>query len=196
MKFTIVTQWVKVPPVQSLASRTVANPAGKPGNGSPEPGIARVQAAGLSPEIGIVVAIGITPQLQGKGAKADAVSGAEGSSPRCVRASAEDTSGVAERGMHSQGEPGNLGEPRVSLLGVPQEQGYRLTKNPGAGRQLPATSEPRCGTQTEEADKVSGLWGGMIPLSDVRLQRQHYSAATPTLLLAALTPYLSPYMGC
>ena len=55
MKFTIVTQWVKVPPVQSLASRTVANPAGQPGNGSPEPGGARVQAAELSPEIGIVV---------------------------------------------------------------------------------------------------------------------------------------------
>jgi hypothetical protein len=55
MKFTIVTQWVKLPPVQSLANRTVANPAGKPGNGSPKPGGARVQAAGLSPEMCIVV---------------------------------------------------------------------------------------------------------------------------------------------
>jgi hypothetical protein len=55
MKCTIVTQWVKLPPVQSLANRTVVTPAGKPGNGSPKPGEARVQAAELSPEIGIVV---------------------------------------------------------------------------------------------------------------------------------------------
>jgi hypothetical protein len=55
MKFTIVTQWVKLPPGQSLASRTVATPAGQPGNGSPKPGGARVQAAELSPEMSIVV---------------------------------------------------------------------------------------------------------------------------------------------
>jgi len=53
--------------------------------------------------------------------KADAVSGAEGSSPRCVRASTKDTTGVEEGGMHSQGKPGNLGEPRVSLLALPEE---------------------------------------------------------------------------
>jgi len=156
MKFTIVTQWVQIPPVQRLASRTVVNPAGQPGNGGPKPGGARVQAAGLSPEMSIVVDTRITPPPQGKGAKADAVSGAEGSSPRRVRASAKDTTGVEERGMHLQGEPGNLGEPAVSLLATPEEQGYRLTKSPGAGRQLPATSEPRRGTQTEGADKVSG----------------------------------------
>jgi len=45
MKFVDVTQWVKVPPNQSLANRLVANPAGKSGNGSPKPGKARVQAA-------------------------------------------------------------------------------------------------------------------------------------------------------
>ena len=55
MKFTIVTQWVKLPPVQSLANWTVVTPAGKPGNWSPKPGGARVQAAGLSPEMSIVV---------------------------------------------------------------------------------------------------------------------------------------------
>ena len=65
MKFTSVTQWVKVPPVQSLASRTVATPAGRPGNGSPEPGGVRVQAAELSPEIGIVVAPRITTERKG-----------------------------------------------------------------------------------------------------------------------------------
>jgi hypothetical protein len=58
--------------------------------------------------------------------------------------------------MHSQGEPGNLGEPLVSLSQTPEEQGYRLTKSPGAGRQLPVASEPAEGTQTEGADKVSG----------------------------------------
>ena len=58
--------------------------------------------------------------------------------------------------MHSQGEPGNLGEPVVSLDRTPEEQGYRLTKSPGAGGELPATSEPRGGTQTEGAAKVLG----------------------------------------
>ena len=58
--------------------------------------------------------------------------------------------------MASEGELGNLGEPGVSLSEKPEEQGYRLTKSPGAGGQLPAASEPRGGTQMEEADKVSG----------------------------------------
>jgi len=58
--------------------------------------------------------------------------------------------------MASQGKLGNLGEPGVSLSEEPEEQGYRLTKSPGVGSQLPAASEPRRGTQTEGADKVSG----------------------------------------
>jgi hypothetical protein len=58
--------------------------------------------------------------------------------------------------MASKGDLGNLGEPSVSLLMKPEEQGYRRTKSPGAGRQLPAASEPRGGTQREGADKVSG----------------------------------------
>ena len=49
-----------------------------------------------------------------------------------------------------------MGEPLVSVLRRPEEQGYRLTKSPGAGRQLRATSEPRGGTQREGADKVAG----------------------------------------
>ena len=156
MKFTVVTQWVKVPPVQSLANRTVVNPAGKPSNGSPEPGGVRVQAAELSPEMSIVVDTRITPQPQGKGTNADAVSGAEGRSPRRVRASAEDTTEVAERGMHSEGEPGNLGEPHVSLsedagrAGVPADQEPR--------RWWIASDRQRAGngTQSEGADKVLG----------------------------------------
>jgi hypothetical protein len=85
MKFTIVTQWVKIPPVQSLASRTVANPAGQPGNGSPKPGGARVQAAGLSPEMSIVVdrKDNLGGPLRGN---ADAVHGAEGRNPGYAKA--------------------------------------------------------------------------------------------------------------
>ena len=48
MKFDDVTQWViayrESPPDQSLASRSVAQSAGKPGNGSPKPNGARLQA--------------------------------------------------------------------------------------------------------------------------------------------------------
>ena len=48
-KWVIVTQWVRiekvlVPPDQSLASRSVEKPEGKPGNGSPKPGGSRIQA--------------------------------------------------------------------------------------------------------------------------------------------------------
>jgi hypothetical protein len=57
--------------------------------------------------------------------------------------------------MSSQGELGNLGEPVVSLSEMPEEQGYRLTKSPGAGGELPTANEPQ-GTQIEEADKVLG----------------------------------------
>jgi hypothetical protein len=35
MKYIIASQWVKVPPDQSLANRAVVNLAGKPGNGGP-----------------------------------------------------------------------------------------------------------------------------------------------------------------
>jgi len=58
--------------------------------------------------------------------------------------------------MASEGELGNLGEPVVSLSPMPEEQGYRLTKSPGAGWQLPTASDPHGGTQMEGADKV---WG-------------------------------------
>src|SRR5262245_35839980 len=44
--------------------------------------------------------------------------------------------------MSSQGELGNLGEPAVSLVSPPEEQGYRLTKSPGVGGELPAANEP------------------------------------------------------
>ena len=57
--------------------------AGKPGNGSPKPDGARVQAALLSPEICIVVDIRIVPVRIGM--KADSLNALEGSSPVCVK---------------------------------------------------------------------------------------------------------------
>jgi hypothetical protein len=57
--------------------------------------------------------------------------------------------------MSSPGKLGNLGEPPVSLSTLPEEQGYRLTKSPGVGGELPTTNEPH-GTQSEEADRVLG----------------------------------------
>ena len=57
--------------------------------------------------------------------------------------------------MAARGKLGNLGEPSVSLLILPEEEGYRLTKSPGGGGELPPTTEPE-GTQSEEADKVLG----------------------------------------
>jgi hypothetical protein len=57
--------------------------------------------------------------------------------------------------MSSEGEFGNLGEPTVSLLLLPEEEGYRLTKSPGVRGELPLPHEPE-GTQTAEADKVLG----------------------------------------
>jgi len=44
--------------------------------------------------------------------------------------------------MSSEGKLGNLGEPTVSLSELPEEQGYRLTKSPGVGGELPTTNEP------------------------------------------------------
>jgi len=54
-KLVNITQWVKVPPGQSLASKPVAKSTCKPGNGSMELDGARIQAASQSPEMGILV---------------------------------------------------------------------------------------------------------------------------------------------
>ena len=66
--------------------------------------------------------------------------------------------------MSSEGKLGNLGEPAVSLLLQPEEEGYRSIKSPGVGGALPTLHEPH-GTQTEEADKV---WGSERTRSDPR----------------------------
>ncbi len=55
-KFVNVTQWVQVPPDQSLVSRSVEKSEGKPGNGSPEPDMIENAGPVLSFEnYGIVV---------------------------------------------------------------------------------------------------------------------------------------------
>jgi len=47
--------------------------------------------------------------------KADAVEIVEGNSPKRDKVRVPDTTGVGERGMHTQGKHGNLGEPLASL---------------------------------------------------------------------------------
>ena len=54
----------------------------------------------MSLEICIIVDKRITAQNSGK---ADAVNEVEGSSPECDKASTEDTTGVEERGMPTEG---------------------------------------------------------------------------------------------
>jgi hypothetical protein len=79
-KLVNVTQWVKVPPGQSLASRPVEKSTCKPGNGSTELDGTRMQATLLSPEKGIVVEVpGRLPE------KADGIDVAEGRSPVSAR---------------------------------------------------------------------------------------------------------------
>ena len=57
--------------------------------------------------------------------------------------------------MSSEGKLGNLGEPALSLSPFPEDEGYRVTKSPGGRDELPRPHEPQ-GTQSKEADKVSG----------------------------------------
>ena len=75
--------------------------------------------------------------------------------------------------MPSEGKLGNLGEPPVSLSTLPEEEGYRLTKSPGVGGELPPTDEPH-GTQIKEADKV---WGSERKRSDLRGREGSLSGA-------------------
>ena len=71
--------------------------AGKPGNGSPEPDGARLQAVRLSLEILVIVVIRIAfRQLK---VKADVLGMTEGNIPHCAMVSDGDTTGVRVRGM-------------------------------------------------------------------------------------------------
>ncbi len=55
--------------------------------------------------------------------KADLLGGRKGSSPGRAMASDQDPTGVDARGMHSQGQLGNLGEPAASLRIKPEDEG-------------------------------------------------------------------------
>ena len=55
MKLVTVTQWVKVPPDQSLASRSAEKSEGKTSNGGPKPDGIKGVGSVLSPEKCIVV---------------------------------------------------------------------------------------------------------------------------------------------
>ncbi len=78
--------------------------AGKPGNGSPKPDGASVQAALLSPEICIVVVLRIIPKCW---EKADGLEALEGSSPGCVMSRVFRTPPGSETGACAH--RGNLG---------------------------------------------------------------------------------------
>ena len=58
MKLVTVTQWVKVPPGQRLATRSVVKSEGKTSNGGPKPDGIKDTGSVLSPENCIVVVIG------------------------------------------------------------------------------------------------------------------------------------------
>ena len=77
-----VTQWVKVPPGQSLASRPVEKSTCPPGNGSTELDGTRMPAALLNPEKGIVVEV---PGSHSLPEKADGFDAPEGSRPVSAR---------------------------------------------------------------------------------------------------------------
>jgi hypothetical protein len=154
MKFTIVTQGVKLPPVQSLASRTVVNPAGKPGNGSPKPGGARVQAAELSPEMSIVVDTRITTDRKGSSqSRRRQWSGRQQSAARKGE----------HRGLHRgrrtghalTGETWELGRARCLLVTDAGRAGVRADQEPWRGQ--PATGCQRTARRDTNGGSRQGI---------------------------------------
>ena len=73
---------------------------GKPSNGSPKPDGIKSAGSALSPEIIIVVVVRITLRSS---RNADVVDPTEGSSPKCDMVSVQDSTGVLDQGMYSQG---------------------------------------------------------------------------------------------
>jgi hypothetical protein len=87
------------------------------------------QACVLSPEKCIVVAIGIIPLIW---EKADDLNAPEGSSPECVMASRQDTTGVLDHG-------GNLGTREIQMFSLCTTirlmgAGQPMRRSPGAGK--------------------------------------------------------------
>ena len=107
MQLGVVSQGVRVrkaqvPPDESRAHRSGANPRASP------PGAVRSRG-----ERGDRPRDGAPPW--GAWWEADGFQCREGSRPGCVRARAQDTPGVCERGMAAEGERGHVGEPPVSV---------------------------------------------------------------------------------
>ena len=143
MKLAVVTQWVRaraqVPPDQSLASRSGVNATCTPSNGRTKLDGARMQAASLSPEMGIVVDIRITLKTVQRGTptvssgRKAAVLGAGG---RVRRTPPGSKSGAC---MH-RGSSGTW-ESHVSPCQTPGV-GDRVTKSPGVIWGLQPDDEP------------------------------------------------------
>ena len=86
---------------------------------------------------------------------ADGVQWPEGSSPGGAMASAQDTTGVSERGMSAEGERGNVGEPPVSWS--QSRHGGPGDQQPGRGRG--ASTRPRA-RQGDHARRDAGTVAG------------------------------------
>jgi hypothetical protein len=108
--------------------------AGKPGNGSPKPDGARVQAALLSPEICIVVDIRIVPVQAGM--KADPLQ-CVGRQQSCMR---NGEYAGHHRGLRAghvpTGVTWELGRTNCLLARAPEDEVYRLIKRPGVAMLL------------------------------------------------------------
>ena len=107
MQLVVVSQWVRgrkaqVPPDYRRANRAGAHPRASP------PGAVRSRGErGDRPRDG-------APQW-GESWEADGCQWLEGRRPGGARARAQDTTGVGERGLSSEGQLGNVGEPSGSL---------------------------------------------------------------------------------
>ena len=98
------------------------------------------------------------------GQKADGVHALEGRSPGCARASAQDNTGVCERGMSAEGERGNVGEPPVSLL--PARSGGPGDHKPWRG--VGASPTPRARKGDHEPWEHTRYWDASDKRSDPR----------------------------
>jgi len=99
MKLVVVTQWVKVPPDQRLATRSVVKSEGKTSNGSPKPGGIKGVGSVLNSEKCMVVVHEDNPASR----ESRRLKLAEGSSPWRGMASVGGTTGVRDQGMCSKG---------------------------------------------------------------------------------------------
>jgi len=158
MQLVAVTQWVRarkaqVPPDQSRASRSGANPRAMPAMGCTEPGVARMQAAGWSPERSRVVVRGIC--LERSGRKPTVSSGRKAAVLGALWQASRTPPG-SESGAGMQRGNAGTWERHLSPGAMPG-LGDRATTSPGVTWGLrPHHEPPEDTTHTTEARKVSG----------------------------------------